>query len=177
MSSFGGGEHGLFTDDPGMVNGFGDYNDSSTTTTALVLAANTWTDVPNDGLGGFTNLLYLPNGVTKLMDTTTGKFDFTELKLGSTAHIRNDVIVTPDTNNALLEMRYVIGIGGNQYTLENIIGRLDSGSGNPYRFALQADLIYMGDANTRDNPLTLQVRLSGSGELINNGSAISVNVH
>ena len=65
--------------DAGLLGGFMDYNDTSTSSTPLTLTSNTWTTVPNDGLGPFTNLSYLPDGVTKLMDTTTGEFDFTEL--------------------------------------------------------------------------------------------------
>ena len=35
--------------------GFIDYNDSSTSSTPVILLANTWTEIPNDGLGAFTN--------------------------------------------------------------------------------------------------------------------------
>ena len=38
------------------LNGFADYNDAVTTVTPIILTANTWTDIPNDGLGSFTNL-------------------------------------------------------------------------------------------------------------------------
>jgi hypothetical protein len=58
--------------------------------------------------------------------------------------------------------------------LQKIISRLDSGSGIPYRFSLEPDLIYMGDTNTKDNPITLQLRLSGNGSVVNAGSALSV---
>lgn len=155
-------------------NGIADYNDTSTSPTPLTLVSNTWTTVPNDGLGPFTNLSYLPDGVTKLMDTTTGEFDFTELALGDNCFIRNDFSVTPNTNNALLELRYQLGAVGFEYTLETILGRLDSGSGQPYRFSLTPQMIYMGDTNTKDNPVRLQVRLSTNGTLVNAGSAIGV---
>ena len=48
------------------LNGFADYNDALTTVTPIVLTANTWTDITNDGLGSFTNLNSLPFGVTQL---------------------------------------------------------------------------------------------------------------
>ena len=155
-------------------NGIADYNDTSTSATPLTLASNTWTTIPNDGQGSFTNLSYLPSGVTKLMNTTTGEFDFAELKLGDNCFIRNDFSVTPMTNNSLLEVRYQLGAAGSEYTLETIIGRLDSGSGKPYRFSLTPQMIYMGDNNTKDNPIKLQVRLSTNGTLVNAGSAIGV---
>ena len=39
------------------TNGFIDYND---TTGAVTLTANTWTTIPNDGAGSFSNDTYKP---------------------------------------------------------------------------------------------------------------------
>lgn len=155
-------------------DGIADYNDAATAVTPITLTSDTWTTLTNDGQGPFTNLGYLPSGVTQLMNTSTGAFDFSELALGDNCFIRNDFSVTPNTNNALLELRYQLGATGSQYTLETIIGRLDSGSGVPYRFSLNPQMIYMGDANTKDNPITLQIRLSTNGSVVNAGSAIGV---
>ena len=152
-------------------NGFIDYNNTDNPT---AITADTWTTIPNDGLGAFTNKTYKPDGVTELMDTSDGSIDVSELDLGDTILIRNDFSVNPNTNNALLEFRYQLGTGGGAYTLETVIGRLDDGSGKYYRFALKPDLIYMGDTNSKDNPISLQIRLSTSGSLINAGSAIQV---
>lgn len=155
-------------------DGIGDYNDTSTSTTPLTLTADTWTDIPNDGLGAFTNLNFLPSDVTQLIDTSTGYLDLTELNFGDTVFIRNDYSVIPSTNNSLLTLRYVLGAGLGEYTLEKVVGRLDSGSGQPYRFSLTPDMIYVGDTNTKDNPVKLQVKLSTNGTLVNAGSAIGV---
>lgn len=157
-----------------VKSGIADYNDTETSVNPITLIADTWTTLTNNGLGSFTNLSYLPNGVTKLMDNSTGSFDFSELDLGDNCFIRNDFSVTPNTNNALLELRYQLGGIGNTYTLETILGRLDSGSGKPYRYALVPQMIYMGDLNTKDNPITLQIKLSTNGSVINAGSSIGV---
>jgi len=153
------------------TNGFIDYNDS---TGSISISSDTWTDIPNDGQGSFSNSTYAPNGVTDFMDISTGYIDTTELSLGDTILIRNDYTVNPGTNNALLQFRYVLGNGANEYTLEKIVGRLDSGSGQNYRFSLESDLIYMGDLNTRDNPIKLQIKLSTTGTLTNAGSVIQL---
>jgi len=158
----------------GTGQGFIDYNDTSTAGTPLVLVTDVWTTIPNNGLGSFSNSSYKPTDVTDLMNVANGAIDPTELTLGDTLLIRNDFQVTPGTNNTLLEFRYTLGTGGGSYTLEKIIGRLDSGSGQPYRFSLATDLIYLGDLNTRDNPIVLQAKLSANGTLINAGSAIQV---
>ena len=153
--------------------GIVDYNDASTSTTPVALVADTWTDVPNDKLGAFTNELYMPDGVTSLMNAN-GELDFTELSLGSSVFIRNDVEVTPNVNNALLEARYVLGDGLGQYTLGSWRMRLDTGSGIAYPSPKGSFFIYMGDLNTRDAVGKLQVKLSSSGTLKNNGVAIGI---
>jgi hypothetical protein len=163
----------FFLDEDGdnVQDGFIDYND---TTGAFLIVADTWTDLPNDGLGAFTNKNYPPTGVSELIDTSTGYIDVTELNLGDTILVRNDYTVNPNTNNAQLRFRYELGNGGGLYTLEKIIGRLDSGSGQNYRFSLTPDLIYMGDSNTRDNPIKLQVYCTSNATVTNAGSVITV---
>jgi len=151
--------------------GFMDYND---TTGAINLLADTWTDVPNNGAGSFTNKTYKPDGVSELLNDSTGYINPTELNLGESILIRNDYQVNPNTNNSLLQFRYELGNGGGVYTLEKNVGRLDSGSGQNYRFSLEPDLIYMGDTNTRDNPIKLQIKLSTNGTLTNSGSVIQL---
>ena len=153
------------------LQGFIDYND---TTGAVAIVADTWTTIPNNGAGSFSNDTYKPSGINQLMDVSTGEIDPTELDLGDTILIRNDYVINPNTNNAELEFRYVLGSGANEYTLQTTIGRLDDGSGIDYRFSLKPDLIYMGDTNTRDNLITLQVKVSSAGTLTNAGSVVQV---
>ena len=156
---------------PSTQNGFIDYNDA---TGPISILQETWTDIPNNGAGPFSNSIYTPVGVTNLMDVTTGYFNTTELNLGDTILIRNDYQINPSTNNALVKLRYYLGATPNRYTLEKIVGRLDSGSGVNYRFSLSPDLIYMGDLNTRDNPIQLQAWVSTPSILTNAGSVIQV---
>ena len=162
-----------FTEFEKRPNGVLDYNDTATATTPIAIAANTWTTVTNDGLGAFTNKEFKPYEVTEMIDST-GNFDFAELQLGVGIFIRNDYQINPNIDKALLEIRYQIGTGANAYTLVDSNGRLDDGAGKYYRKSLKADYIYTGDANTRDNIISFQVKLSCDGTLINNGSAIQV---
>jgi hypothetical protein len=111
------------------------------------------------------------------MDTPSGHINGTELNLGDSILIRADYTVTQTNNNSLLEFRYVAGAGPGSYTLETVIDRLDAGTGRTYRFSLHTDLIYMGDANTRDNPIIPQVKLSGAGSVVNQGTVIFVDQH
>jgi hypothetical protein len=153
------------------MNGFIDYNN---TLPSQNIAANTWTDVQNNGLGVFTNKAYTPENVTELMDLQTGYLDFRALSLGDSVFLRNDITFIPEVNNSVLDFRYVLGSGSGEYTLEKKLGRLDSGAGESYRFSLNVDYIYMGDFNTRDNPVKIQVRCSQPCEVSNAGIVISV---
>lgn len=155
------------------IGGFVDYNDSSTTNNPVTLLDNTWTDIPNDGAGPFSNNK-LPTGVTNLLDPSTGAILIDELPIGSSIIIRMDYTVTPTTNNAALDFRYTLGGGAGAYTLETTVNRLDEGSGREYRQALVTHYIYVGDNNTKDNPIQPQVKLSGGGTLVNAGMVIEV---
>ena len=152
------------------VSTFVDYNNAGG---PITLVANTWTDVPNDGAGPFSQDTYAPEGLTTLLDASTGHLDFTELNLGSQVLVRSDFTVTPSTNNALLEIRYQLGGGAGLYALSVSSERLDSGSGIGYQRVVPFP-IYMGDTNTRDNPGRLQVRLSTAGTLNNAGFYIMI---
>ena len=87
--------------------GFIDYNDTATSITPITLPADTWTTITNDGLGVFSNDTYRPDGVTELYDVSTDQVDFSELALGDTVFIRNDFVVTPNSNNTLLKRNMI----------------------------------------------------------------------
>lgn len=152
------------------TQGFIDYND---TTGDISLSADTWTDVPNNGLGSFTNKTYKPLNITELIDINTGYLTFADLQLGSEVIIRNDFTIKPFTNNSLLEVRYLLGTGVQEYALKFFSERLDNGSGIGYQKVISFP-IYVGDANTKENPGKLQVKLSTTGTLNNAGSYIRI---
>lgn len=155
------------------IGGFADYNDTSSSATPVNLLTETWTNLPNDGLGAFTNLRF-PTGVTNMLDASTGAILIDELPIGSAIFIRMDYTVTPSSNNSSLKFRYTLGSGAGAYTLEKSVGRLDEGSGIPYRQSLTTDYIYVGDDNTRLGPIQPQVKLSGEGTVVNSGMAIEI---
>ena len=152
--------------------GFIDYND---TTGSVSLVADTWADVPNNGAGAFTNKVYKPTTINEVLDGSTGYLDFSELTLGSQLLIRNDFTVTPNTNNSLLEVRYLLGQGAGEYALKFWSERLDSGSGIGYQRVISFP-IYMGDTNTQGGVGKLQVKLSTTGSINNAGSYVKINL-
>jgi hypothetical protein len=152
--------------------GYVDYNDSSSAASPVSIVAGTWVSLPNDGLGPFTTFKF-PNGVTDMLNSS-GAILVDELTLGSSILIRMDYTVTPNSNNSNLKFRYKLGSGANEYTLEKSIGKLDEGSGIAYRHSLTTDYIYVGDTNTKNNPIQPQIKLSGTGTVVNAGMAIEI---
>lgn len=153
------------------TNGFADYNDAATALTPISPTASTWTKMTNDTLGGFTNTAYLPTGVTDLWDESANQFDFTQLSLGDQVDIRFDFSSATTSVNQVVKARLQLGIGGSPYTLEfedNIFKTV--GTYPNVRWLG----VYMGDANTRDNPAELQVWSDATSTFVNNGFYIRV---
>ncbi len=159
----------MYRDQMGTVN----YSDATTSGSPISLIGGTWATLTNDGLGAQTYTEYLPIGVTSML-TGTGQLDVSQLSIGSFVMIRPDFTITPSTNNQDVEFRYSLGSGAGAYTLVKREGRMDSGSNIPYRYALDAHFIYIGNADTRDSPITLQVKTSGAGSVVNSGMALMV---
>jgi hypothetical protein len=154
------------------TSGFIDYNDTATIATPLNIVANTWTTIPNNGLGVNTNKLYKPSGITEFLDVNTGRVLLSELSLGDVVFLRPDFIVNPNTANSQLEFRFFIGQTGQEYSLAKRFPKLDSGN-IEYPMTLDTYEIYIGDNNTRIGGLLMQVRLSVAGTLKNNGVVIT----
>jgi len=155
-----------------LLNGFANYSDTTTGGSPIALTGGVWTALTNDQAGAVTNEDFLPTGVASMMQSN--KIDVSDLELGDVILLRPDFTVTPGTNNQLMSLRYTLGTGGNAYTLPLPGSRLDQGGSQPYRFAMDSKLVYMGDANTRDNLIGLEIMTSGSGTVVNSGIAIAV---
>ena len=154
-------------------HGFADYNDTSTSTTPLSIEADTWTDLPNDGLGPFSQE-QLPASMSGGLLGAGGAIDISSMPAGSDILIRQDFTVFPSNNNAALAFRYKLGSGAGEYTLSKSLGRLDQGAGIGYPNSLTTDYVYSGDANTKDNPIQPQIKMSSAGTVVNAGMAIKI---
>ena len=147
-----------------------DYNDTSSTNTPVSVTNGVWTDMPNDGLGSFTREEFLPEGFSMLAN---GSIDITDFNYGGAIFIRNDLIFRPAINGSRAEFRYRLGTGPGAYLQSKSLGPLTEGANVPVEFGAQSDYIYVGDLNTRDNPITLQARIiGGGGTIVNRGIAL-----
>jgi len=165
------GNPNLLVDASGQSSGFG-FIDYADTGNKVTMPANTWVDIPNDGQGTTGNDSYKPDNVNDLLDTSSGYIDVSELNLGDDILIRNSYTVIPKVNDSKLEIRYVLGSGASQYVLQAEVATLDRGAGVPYTYSLRTDYIYVGNNNTRQNPIRPQLRLEFGGSLVNSGTVI-----
>jgi len=163
----------LHVDAPKGTGGLADYNDQSTQTLPLNIAADTWTDIPNDGNGSYTNLGSLPKDVSRLLNTATGKLDLSKLDIGDNALIRNDFTINASAADADIDLRYVLGNGAGEYTIDRHLGTIHNALTDE-RIVSPADMIYIGDDNTKDNPVKLQIKSSKAITFKNNGIAINI---
>ena len=151
-------------------SGIADYNNG---VGFAFLSPNTWVTLLNDGSGPFTNTDYIVDGATSLLNTVSGRLDFSQLTLGDIVIIRPDFTILPFSNNQRLRFRYLIGQNGQQYSLEKRLSKMNDGAGSEYKNYF-SDMIYIGDDNTRLGGAFVQVKTSGNGLVQNLGVAISV---
>jgi hypothetical protein len=153
-----------------VYRGWGNYNDQATTVAPLVLAANTWTDIPNDAAGGQTDETYLPEGVSTLYNPATGKLVFDDLAVGSLVTARFDFNLTPAVNNVGVEFRlYFPAFGG--FTLAKRLPRMDFGAGVAYQ-TMDQITFFIGSDPVRLNGATPQIRVTAPTSLETSGHFI-----
>ncbi len=138
------------------TNGVFDYNDAITPSTPIAVTGGAgYTFLTNDGQGPFTNISYPPEGVTKVWDGVTNRFDFSELTLGSKIEIRLDIEVTTTSPNTAFDAALELAIGGSTYDI-SWINSFQKTAG--VQHIVVASFIYIGDENTRANPAKFKIK-------------------
>lgn len=151
--------------------GIMDYNDSATAGTPIAIpGTSTFTDIPNDGLGAFTNKTYKVSGVSELWDAGTGLFDWTDLSLGDQVNIRFDATVTTTTANQNVVVQLLMAVGsGGSYGILFIDTTFKSAGTYPLN---RFNMVYMGDTTTLNNGAKFQIKSDASATIVVNGWAI-----
>lgn len=154
-----------------------DYNDSSTSAESpLNLVGATWTDIPNNGAGPYTNVNHLPDHFGSLIDGDTGYIDLSSLSVGDTVLIRNDFRIIPAINGSYVQFRIGFGSGLGIFYLTQQVGSLSNGAGIEYPIEL-LNSFYIGSTDILNNYARCQIICSDQAEFINSGVAITVLGH
>jgi hypothetical protein len=163
-----GGAAAFTTPAPTISQGIYDYNDLATASSPIALTvANTQYELTNDGLGPFTNLNYTLADLANVWNVSTDRFSFnggSALKLGDTVDIRFDVEFTTGTTNTDINLILELGIGGTPYQL-TIVADKDHSSAGSYQ-EVHMFSVYMGDANTLNNPGRVLASASKTGTTV-----------
>lgn len=135
--------------------GWVDYNDLTTSTTPVLHSGSGgYVKLTNDGAGTYTNKANLPVGVADIWNTTNSQFDFTQLSIGDTIDVRVDIEVTTTANNQDVDVKFELAIGGFNYPL--VFHHMSPKAAGVYSVVRYIG-IYIGDANTLDNPAEIMV--------------------
>ena len=132
---------------PKIDIGILDYADLATQTTPItVIGGDPEVDIPNDGAGPFTNILYPPEGVTEVWDSVGQSFDWSELSLGDMIDIRLALVVTTSSINTAISVDLHLGSGGSAYSIPFITSTNFKSTGE--YILLRFNSIYMGNTDT-----------------------------
>lgn len=145
--------------------GFADINDTATQTTPIsYVGGSGWINLTNDGLGSFSQN-QLPEGVTSLF--SANQFDFTELSLYDTLDIRLDLSIVTSDPNQVVECRLTLAYGTpGAYSIPFVANQYKTaGSHSINRY----NGIYMGNADTLNNPGVFQIQSDGDVDITVNG--------
>lgn len=129
--------------------GIFDYRDQATSTTPISVSANTSTIITNDGAATDTYKKLPDTGVTDLYNTSTNRFEFSDLTVGDMIDIRLDLEITTTVNNQVFSIDLELGQGGTVYTVPFIVDQEKKTSGATS--VIRYNGIYMKDANTINN--------------------------
>ncbi len=149
--------------------GWADYNDASTAAVPIVLSSGVWTNLPNDGEGSFTRTDRLPEGITSLLDVSTGRIDPTQLGVNSIMLFRYDIEIITPSNNTQVELRMHFGYGQGwayQVAMANPAVYKTAGT---YNLAGISGL-YIGSAFEQSNPIGLEIRSDAATTVENRGA-------
>lgn len=142
--------------------GWQDYNDLATKTTPVTVSvADQWYDLPNNGLGPYTNKSENVLNRSDLWNTSTNTFDFSSLRVGDLVFIRLTGYITTHVSNVA------------------VAGRLQMALGSPIAYTLSFDqsfikkagrhllspmiMLYIGNEETRAYPAKPQATSDVSG--------------
>lgn len=147
--------------------GFADFNDLATHSTPISLdETDGFVLLTNDKAGAFTNISYLPEGITTDV-FTSNQFDFSQLNVGDQINIRLDLSATTTTPNQQIDVQLRVGIGTPaEFTIPFIQSQYkNAGSHSLNRF----NGIYIGSNDIKNYPAQFEIASDDALSVVVNG--------
>ena len=143
-------------------DGYEYVSDKNLESNPIALSADTWTKVTNDGTSGSTSREHLPEGVTRIYDTTTQRIKLDQLPTNGWLIFRFGIKVNPNVDNLTLKARikYILPDGYNFYLVAPG-ALLNDGAGIEYEEQYTLTF-YVGDQDSKDGYGELEVRADGT---------------
>jgi hypothetical protein len=130
-------------------------------TTAI--PANTWTQIPNDGLGPRSNEDFLPEEVDTLLDSATGQLDARQLVAGDAILVQVEFELDIDNNNTFVEIRFITEEEAGPYEHVHAVGELSKGTATPYRIA--ESHLFLANGNSIGSLVPVEIRCTNTATL------------
>ena len=149
-----------------------DDADSLTDVTPISHTGGATTYLTNNSLGSSTTS-YNPEANAKLWNQTTGKFDFTSLKIGDIVEIRGDISVTTTAVNQEIDILFSLAegtVGPYELNINHACYKVAS-SGNAVTFMFR---IYIGSEATRTGGARFAFESADNATIVVNGWFYSI---
>ena len=150
--------------------GFAFYQDQTTSTTPIVVSANTWIDLTNDKAGSDTLTTYKPNYVSgDLWNSANNTISINEIPNGKIVLLRTDFEYTENSSNQHFDARiYFPDINKELHFLHTELA--NKHLENHFVDTIQ----FYVDSNIKTSDVKIQIKASGSGTAVVNSFLITV---
>ena len=160
---------------PKSIRYVANYNNSSSN--FIQCAKDTVVELPNDGVGSFSVTNGMPPGVSSLLDSSTGRLDFSGLTLMTSVVIRSTFRVKLLSNNTQCDVLINPGFSSPSSYTETFGSHFFSNGAGVQPF--DEDFyhhMYIGSEDIKNSPTRLMVKFSESAEIKNVGVVLWVHL-
>lgn len=147
---------------PTMV---GWYNYHHSGSSVALTTASTYYDLINSTTGANTNISFALPGASTVWNSTTNRFNFTNLEIGDLLELRIDIVVTTTTANTALDVVLELGVGSGTPVELPIIAQRDIKTAGTYQLTFNIPF-FIGSALTKNNPARLKARADKTGATV-----------
>jgi hypothetical protein len=146
-------------------NGWWDYGDVTTQSTPIALTlADTDYDLTNDGAGANSSSTRSVPASTEIWNTSTNRFDWTNLEVSDTMDLRVDVEFTTGAVNTGISMALILDVGGLNVNIPLLSGQEVKTAGSIRELGYEG--FYIGNSTILAGPAKIVASADKTGTTI-----------